>query len=460
MLGRISTLQPAAVSPVPFSRKEVRGQIIHLAWPVIGEQVLTTLATMVDAALMGHLSPIAMAAIGFTQMPHWLMTGLFMGLGVGVNALVARFQGAGQHADIPPATRAGFWLGLLLSAVMGVAVYLLAPWIVTAAGAQAEVVPVAARVLRLLVPGMTCAYWMMVMTAALRATGDTRTSLVINIGINVLNAGLAYSLIYGMFGLPALGVYGAGYATTTARALGAVTLLVVLLRRREGARLEWRKLAHIDWPLMLRIVKVGYVAATERMFSTLIYISYAIMVNGLGTVVAGAQNITVAAENITWMLASGFQMATAALVGQRLGAERPEEAEAVSLEATRMCMVLLGAVGLFFIVMPGPYLSLFTNDARVLALSSSALRIAGFTEIGTALVLTLNGSLSGAGDTRPLFLVTTGGGLIRLSLAVVFLKFLGLGLSGAWLAAGIDWIVRSSLIWWRFKSGAWKTVKV
>jgi putative MATE family efflux protein len=283
---------------------------------------------------------------------------------------------------------------------------------------------------------------------------------VINIGINVLNAGLAYSLIYGMFGLPALGVYGAGYATTTARALGAVTLLVVLLRRREGARLEWRKLAHIDWPLMLRIVKVGYVAATERMFSTLIYISYAIMVNGLGTEVAGAQNITVAAENITWMLASGFQMATAALVGQRLGAERPEEAEAVSLEATRMCMVLLGAVGLFFIVMPGPYLSLFTNDARVLALSSSALRIAGFTEIGTALVLTLNGSLSGAGDTRPLFLVTTGGGLIRLSLAVVFLKFLGLGLSGAWLAAGIDWIVRSTLIWWRFKSGAWKTVKV
>jgi len=453
-------LQPAVVATTSLSRKEIRGQIIHLAWPVIGEQVLTTLANMVDAALVGHLSPIAMAAIGFTQTPHWLMVGLFMGLGVGVNALVARFQGAGDHEHIPTATRAGFWLGLILALVMGVAVFAAAPWIIRAAGAQPEVVPVGAHLLRLLVPGMVAAYWMMVMTAALRATGDTRTSLVINIGINVLNALLAYGLIYGAFGLPELGIYGAGYATTTARTLGALALLWVLFRREDGARLEWSKLLHIDRDLARRIVRVGYVASTERMFSTLIYIFYAVMVNGLGTVVAAAQNITVAAENISWMLASGFSMATAALVGQRLGAGRPEEAEGVTKEATKMCMIILGAVGLFFIAWPGPYLAVFTDDPAVLALSTTVLRIAGFTEVCTALVLTLTGALSGAGDTRPLFLVTTGGGIIRLSLALLFIKFLGWGLAGAWAAAGVDWVVRSVLIYSRFRSGAWKTVKV
>ena len=453
-------MQPAVVATTSLSRKEIRGQIIHLAWPVIGEQVLTTLANMVDAALVGHLSPIAMAAIGFTQTPHWLMVGLFMGLGVGVNALVARFQGAGDHEHIPTATRAGFWLGLILALVMGVAVFAAAPWIIRAAGAQPEVVPVGAHLLRLLVPGMVAAYWMMVMTAALRATGDTRTSLVINIGINVLNALLAYGLIYGAFGLPELGIYGAGYATTTARTLGALALLWVLFRREDGARLEWSKLLHIDRDLARRIVRVGYVASTERMFSTLIYIFYAVMVNGLGTVVAAAQNITVAAENISWMLASGFSMATAALVGQRLGAGRPEEAEGVTKEATKMCMIILGAVGLFFIAWPGPYLAVFTDDPAVLALSTTVLRIAGFTEVCTALVLTLTGALSGAGDTRPLFLVTTGGGIIRLSLALLFIKFLGWGLAGAWAAAGVDWVVRSVLIYSRFRSGAWKTVKV
>ncbi|HLN59952.1 MAG TPA: MATE family efflux transporter [Symbiobacteriaceae bacterium] len=453
-------METAAVETPAFSRKEIRGQIIHLAWPVIGEQILTTLAGMVDAALLGHLNPIAMAAIGFTQTPHWLLTGLFMGLGVGVNALVARYYGAGQHDRIAPATRAGFWLGLLLSLLTGLLVWFGASWIVTVAGAQAEVVPVAADVLRLLAPGMVAAYWMMVMTAALRATGDTRTSLVINVGINVLNAAMAYALIYGAFGLPKLGVYGAGYATSTARILGALLLAWVLFQREEGARLEWRTLGQVDWSLVGRIVRVGYVASTERMTSTFVYIFYAILIASLGTIVSAAQNITVAAENVSWFLSSGFSMATAAMVGQRLGAGRPEQAEAVIKEATKMAVALLGVVGLCFIAFPGIYLSVFTNDPAVLSLGSAALRIAGFTEVGTALVLTLNGALSGAGDTRPLFIVTIGGGLIRLSLAYLFIKVLGLGLSGAWLAAGCDWVVRSALIWSRFRSGKWKTVKV
>jgi putative MATE family efflux protein len=456
----VSAVETAVAANGSFSRREIRGQIIHLAWPVIGEQILGTMAGMVDAALVGHLNPIAMAAIGFTQTPHWLMIGLFAGIGVGVNALVARYYGGGEHDKIAPATRAGFWLGLMLSLLMGVLISTFAPWVVAAAGAQPEVVPVAAGVLRLLVPGMVAAYWMMVMTAALRATGDTRTSLVINIGINVLNAGLAYALIYGAFGLPELGVYGAGWATSTARILGALMLLWVMLRRTDGARLELRSLLRTDWSLMKRIVNVGYVSSTERMISTVVYISYAVLIASLGTVVSAAQNIVVAAENISWFLASGFSMATAAMVGQRLGAGRSDQAEAVIKEATKMAAVLLGVVGLFFIAVPGLYLSIFTNDPDVLLHGSAALRIAGFTEVCVAVVLTLNGALSGAGDTRPLFVVTIGGGLIRLSLAFLFIKVLGLGLAGAWLAAGCDWVVRSVLIWWRFRSGKWKTVKV
>lgn len=457
-------MQPVTAinTTISFTKRDIRLQIFHLAWPVIGEQLLMTLAGMVDAALVGHLDTVSMAAVNFTQTPHWLMTGLFAGLGVGVNALVARFQGAGEYEEIESATRAGFWLGLLVSLLAGVVIYQYAPWIigVATAGKQPEAAPIAVHVLRLLVPGMVGAYWMMVMTAALRATGDTRTSLVINIGINVLNAFLAYGLIYGHFGLPHLGIYGAGYATTTARLLGTVTLLVIMLRRQSGARLVWRNLLTIDWSLLKRILNVGWVSSTERMFSTIVYIAYAVMVATLSTTAVAAQGITVAAENISWMLASGFSMATAAMVGQRLGAGRPDQAEAVAREATRICVALLGLLGLTFILVPGPYVALFTSDPGVRALSAQVLRIAGFTEAGTALVLTLNGALSGAGDTRPLFLVTIGGGVVRLCLAALFVLGLGFGLPGAWLAAGVDWVVRSALIWLRFRSGAWKTIKV
>jgi putative MATE family efflux protein len=453
-------VQPATECTTSPSRSAIRREIVHLAWPVIGEQLLATLANMVDTALVGHLGALATAAVGFTQFPFWLMQGLFMGLGVGVNALVARFYGAGEHHRIPPATRAGFWLGAGLSALLGALIYGLAPWIIAAAGAEADVVPVGTHVLRLMVPGMVALFWMMVMTAALRATGDTRTSLVINTGINVVNLLLGYGLIYGAFGLPALGVAGAGYATTTARILGAGVLFAILLGRKEGARLEWATLAHIDWDLLGRILRVGYVAASERMLSTLMYILYAVIIAKLGTAVAAAQNITVAAEQISWMLGTGFSMAAAAMVGQRLGAGRPADAEAVAREAAWMASAILLVVGVLFIAVPGPYLALFTSDAGVIAHSVPALQVAGFTEWTVGLALTLNGALSGAGDTRPLFGIAIGGGIIRLSLAYLFVMQLGWGLPGAWFAAGLDWLGRSALIWLRFRSGQWKTVQV
>lgn len=450
----------AAAPDPPSSRKAIRRTIFHLAWPVIAEQLLSTLANMVDTVLVGRLGAVSVAAAGLTQQPHWLMLGLFTGLGVGVNALVARFQGAGETDKIESATRAGFWLGLSTSAVACALLFAYAPAILRILGAGPDVAPIGAMLLRYLAPGMVAAFWMMVMTAALRATGDTRTSMLVNLGINLFNAILAWSLIYGHFGAPALGIRGAGIATTTARTLGALALLTILLRRQTGARLDWRRMLHVEWDLLRRIFRVGYVSSSERMFSTIVYMAYARMVATLGTVALAAHTITVSAENVSWMLSSGFSMATAAMVGQRLGARRTDEAEAVIREATVISVSLLSLLGLMFILLPGPYLSIFTGDREVTALGASALRVAGFTEACTAFVLTLNGALSGAGDTRPLFFVTMGGGFVRLAMAALLIFGLGWGLAGAWMAAGIDWVIRSFLIWLRYRSGAWKSVTV
>lgn len=453
-------MQPVAVAVKAPSRRHIQGQIVHLAWPVIAEQLLTTLANMVDTALVGRLGAVATAAVGLTQMPNWLMTGLFLGLGIGVNAVAARFHGAGEDQQLEATTRAGFWLAVVTSLLVGLLHHLFAPQIFAMLGAEAEVLPIGASFLRLMVPGMVASFWAIVMSAALRATGDTRTPMLINLGVNILNAILAYSLIYGHLGAPALGVQGAGIATSTARILGALTLFAVLLRRQTGARLAWRRLGRLDWELLGRILKVGAVSSGERMFSTVVYLAYARIVATLGTVAVAAQHIAVAAENVSWMLASGFSMATAAMVGQRLGAGRIEEAEVVVREANRMAMALLALLSLFFVLAPRPYVGLFTNDAGVLDLAAGALRVGGFAEVPTAIVLTLTGALSGAGDAKPLFLVTLGGGLVRLVMTAVMVLGLGMGLEAAWFAAVVDWLVRAFLIWLRFRTGAWKAVRV
>lgn len=444
----------------PIPRSTIRKQILTLAWPVVAEQLLATLANMVDTALVGRLGAVATAAVGLTQMPHWLLVGLFMGLGTGVNALVARFHGAGEDGQMEATTRAGFWLAVVTSLIMGALTYILAPQIFQVVGAEPDVLPVGVPFLRLMVPGMMAVFWSIVLSAALRATGDTRTPMVINLVANLLNGILAYAFIYGHFGAPALGVMGAGIATSATRILAALALFAILLRRETGARLAWRRMLSIDLPLLWRILKVGLVSSSERMFATVVYISYARIINTLGTVAVAAQHIAVQAENVSWMVASGFSMATAAMVGQRLGAGKPEEAEGVIREATRMAMIALGLLALIFIAVPRPYIALFTTDAAVLAMAAAALRVGGLAEVPTALVLVLNGALSGAGDAKPLFLVTLAGGIVRLAMTAWLILGLKLGLEAAWYAAFADWLVRAAVIWWRFRGGVWKTVKV
>lgn len=441
-------------------RSATRRQIVTLAWPVILEQLLATLANMVDTALVGRLGAVATAAVGFTQMPHILMVGLFAGLGVGLNALVARFHGAGEEHRLEPTTRAGFWLASTGSLLIGGLVYAFAPELFWLLGAEADVIPVGVPFLRLMVPGMIAIFWSTTMSAALRATGDTRTPMLINLVANILNAVFAYSLIYGHFGAPALGVTGAAIATTSTRVLAAGVLLLLLCRRESGARLDPRRLAQIDLLLLQRILRVGLVSSSERMFASVVYVAYSRMVNTLGTVAVAAQYVTVQAENVSWMVASGFAMAAAAMVGQRLGAGQTEEAEEVAREATRMAMAALGVLAVLFILVPRPYIAIFTGDEAVLPMAARALRIGGLGEVPTAIVLVLNGALSGAGDTKPLFLVTLAGGVVRLALTAVFILGMGLGLEFAWVAALADWLVRSTVIFRRFRAGVWKSVRV
>lgn len=453
-------METAVRVDLPAPRRTVRKEILKLAWPVVAEQLLSTMANMVDAVLVGRLGAVATAAVGLTQMPHWFLVGLFTGLGIGVNALAARFHGAGEEDRLEATTRAGFWLAVVTSLIAGSLVYIFSPQIFRMVGAEAEVLPVGVPFLRMMVPGMMAVFWSLVLSASLRATGDTRTPMLVNLGANLLNALMAYAFIYGHFGAPALGVLGAGIATSTTRTLAAVTLFLVLLRRDSGARLAWRQMLSVDRTLLWRILKVGVVASTERMFSVVVYIGYARIVNTLGTVAVAAQYIAVQAENVSWMLASGFSMATAAMVGQRLGAGKADEAEGVIKEATYMAMVALGVLAVIFIAVPRPYIALFTADAAVLTMAAAALRIGGLAEVPTALVLVMNGALSGAGDTKPLFLVTLAGGIVRLAMTAVLILGMGLGLEAAWFGAFGDWVVRAGVIWWRFRSGAWKTIKV
>lgn len=442
-------------------RQEVRRDLIQIAWPTALEQLASLATQMVDMAFVGRVGAYAVAAVGVVTQPLWITFGLAGALGAGVLALVARFTGAREEETVHRTVSTASWLGAALAVLLGAGLYFGASWIARTMGAPDDVHPYAVAYLQVLVPGLIGQYWFIAMAAALRAVGETRVPMLIALGVNIVNVVLDWLLIFGNLGFPALGVVGAGLATSIARALGAAASLMVLVLRPGPVSLRWHSCWRFNGDLAGRILRVAVPASVERTAASLSMVVFAILINRLGTVAIAAQQICYVTEDIIWLVAFGLGTSCGALVGQSLGARDPDRARLAIAEGLRLGGGFIVAVAVSFLLVPGLYMQIFTTDPAVIDLGSAALRVAAAADVAMGLALILNGALQGAGDTRVPALVTLlCSWVIRLSLAYAAIDILGWGLIGAWAAAGVDWAVRLVLLWARYRQGKWQEVAV
>lgn len=433
-----------------------------LAWPVVMEQALAMVSQVVDMAMVGRLGPEAVAAVGLSMQPFFLINALFMGLSVGTTALAARAVGAGNMEEAGKVTGQSVLVSLVLGALISYVGFIKSSWIITFMKADAPVRALGSSYVRAMMPGMLLFFVFTVATGALRGAGDTRTPMMINFAIQVVHVVTNYLLIFGNLGFPRLGVAGAGISTSISRILGGISILVVISRPKSKLVVDWRKVvAEFDWRLFGRILNIGVPAMAERVLTSSGQIAYARQVAGLGTLSYAAHSLALNVESFSYMPGMGFAVAATALVGQRLGAGDPEGAEKSALLSMRMGMLTMGTMGLLFFMFPGPFLRIFTDDPRVIAAGIPLLRIVAFTQIPESLGFVIPGALRGAGDTRVAMYVTVAGIWgVRLSLTYVLMHWFGLGLAAAWIAMFLDWVVRASLYWLRLKQGKWKTLRV
>lgn len=445
----------------PKGPQDLRKQILTLAIPVVLEQLLTTLTNMVDMMMVGHLGSEAVAAVGLSNQPLFLSMAIFMGIGVGTTALVARHTGARNAEIVESVTRQSFWVALVSAVVIAYVYYRFAPFIIRAMGAEPTVEPLGIAFMRYSGLGYVAMQWSQVMSGALRGRGDSMTPLYIGIGINIVNVILGYSLIYGYLGFPVLGVVGSALATTTARLGGAVVYLVILLRSNHPVRLRLASLLRLDFPVMWRVLRIGLPASGERVLQSMGMILFTRIVAGLGTLSMAAHQITVNAESISYMPAIGLATAGTALVGQRLGARDDQGAVSVAKETLRITMIAMASMSLAFFFLGKPYMSLYTNDLEVRALGVQMLAIAAAAQIPMGISFAMSGVLRGAGDTLFMMGVTMiGVWAVRLTITGGLTHYLGWGLAAAWASMFFDWSFRGACAYWRFRSGVWSSVKV
>jgi MATE family multidrug resistance protein len=440
-------------------------ELLRLAWPLILSNSFWTLQITLDRILLSKASSDALAAAMPAAMLFWTPITLLQYTANYATTFVAQYTGASQPRRVGPAV----WQALYFAIITGIAFLGLVPYAadLVALGGHAEhLQELEATYFRCL---CFSALPMLVTAAAssfFAGRGDSRTVLLINgVGLMV-NGLLAYAWIFGVWGLPALGIAGAGWATVAGSSASAVLAMALLLRRpyrtAYGTASGWR----FDGALFRRLLYYGLPNGLQVGLDTLAFTIFVFLLGRLGEAELAASNIAFTLNLVTFLPALGLGQAVAVLVGQRLGENRPDLAERTTWTGLRLSTLYMGFVALIYLLLPDLLARAFQNEEnaalwqRISALVPVLLRFVAVYTLFDSMNLVFSFALRGAGDTR--FVTALA---VALSWPVMVLP--------TWVAASYHW----SLYWpWtfaslyvvllalaflmRFRQGKWQSMRV
>ena len=441
--------------------------LMFLAWPAIAEQLLLTLVSYVDTAMVGSLGANATAAVAVNVSCAWLINGFLSALGVGYSVQVAHSIGAGK----PEQARKVVRQSMLAVLVCGLSLLLLgsflAPFIPQWMGAAPEILSDARAYIRIIFLALPFQAAAVMFSAVLRCMGNTRTPLMLNTFTNLLNILLNFLLIYpgrtlSLFGrsffMPGagLGVAGAAIATASSTALTGTLLALYLFLKKGPYQVHPGESFRPDRAVIRKAVTLGVPVGLERMTISLGHVLMTRLVSVLGTLPLAANHVAITAEALCYLPAEGISHAAMTLSGQCVGAREYDQAYEFGKRAAAFGLLLSFVMSLLLWLFCAPLASIFSPDMEVIGLSAQLLRIISIAEPWFCLSIVFSGMLRGAEDTRYPFavsLICMWGVRATLSLTAVFL--LHWDLSALWIIMGIDCTTRCVLMTVRFFSKKW-----
>ncbi len=443
---------------------QLRRIVLKLAIPAVISNLLYTFQTIVDTMMLGRYNDpaVSLSAAGIGGMLYFLTFPLIMGITTGGVAIIARRWGEKNYGNARYAFENLYVLLILLSIPIALFAIFFGWTLPAALGAGAEVTMEAYRYIMGIFIFYPFAVFMAAYHSSMRAAGDTRIPLLVDVFANSWNVFWNYTLIFGHFGMPELGVMGAGIATGSSYLFGS--LVYVLLQRAGKLRISPELLSRVrvDFSLMKKIVRIGIPAGVERgMWAITSFMYTALIIAVAGTVGYASFQVGLKAESLAYMPAFGFSIAATTLVGQSLGEGNREKARMAAIEATKMSMLFMGFAGALMVLFPGYIAAMFTDDPEIIKFAALYLFLMGFTEPALGALFTLAGGMRGAGYTKmPMVINLTGLMGIRLGLALVFAYPFGLGLMGVWLGMFFETFIRAAWMFLEFRRGKWMEVKV
>ena len=456
-------------------------EVMILAFPVIISNISRVFMHITDTAMVGHLGKNELVAVGMSGMIIWIAISIGIGFRIATQSVAARRVGEGKLFDCGVSLRNGQFACFIFTIPLSLLGYFFSDHIVRLFLNDIAVIPICSSYLSIVSFSIYFSVSAFVFQGFYTGIEKTKILMYVTIISNILNIYLNAALIYGYrniylffesYGLnwmpilwswydfPELGVKGAAIATLLSSILMMISYFIYLFHKEIRMKYEIFKL-NLDFQMMKKQFSIGYPQSLSEICLNCAFIMFYKIMGIIGTSQLAATQIVFAIAHASFLPAVGVGQACATLVGKYLGKENVEKASQSMIEGVRGAFMIMGTMGLIFILFPHYIVPLFTKDIEVLNLGVKILPWVGAIQFIDVFAITLWFSLSGAGDTK--FTAYTGiivswGVFIPLSY-LLGIKF-QFGLFGPWIAFGIYLFIETLVIIFRVRQGKWKHIKV
>ncbi|MBI4775098.1 MAG: MATE family efflux transporter [Deltaproteobacteria bacterium] len=441
--------------------------VFAISLPMVASMGSLTLMHFTDRVFLANYSVDTIAASMPAGIASFALVSFFLGVAGYTNTFVAQYTGSGAYNRLGAALWQAVYFSLASGVLLGIAAALAGP-LFDLVGHPPEVRKLEIVYFQILTLGSIFLLLEWTLACFYSGRGLTRTVMAVNAVGAALNIPLDYALINGVWGFPEMGIAGAGIATVAGQALMFLLYVrLIFTQKHDAAFGVWRNRS-FDGKLFLRLMKFGIPKGIQFFMDVFAFTFFVFMIGRLGTVELAATNIVFAINTLAFMPMIGFSIGVSTLVGQAIGARKPEAGEEAATSTIHITTAYMAFVALLFLLIPETLLRPFVSGGRdqaemstLVRLGVALLRFVALYCVLDAMNLVYAGALQGAGDTR---FVMEASAVLSLGVMIIpvfiCIRFLDAGLYAAWAFATAYAFALALIFWWRYRQGQWKQMRV
>lgn len=443
-----------------YSTGNLKEAIILLSIPMVLEMLMESAFSIADIYFVSRIGADAVATVGLTESLMTVVYSIGFGLGMATTAVISRRIGEKKPKEAANAAVQAIIAGFAVSLIFAVAGVFYSKEILATMGASPRIVNEYHMYAAISLGGNVIVMTLFIVNAIFRSAGDAAIAMRVLWLANLLNIALDPCFIFGLGPFPEMGVVGAAIATNIGRGIAVVYQFYLLFKGVGRIKLRLADV-RFDLPVTLKILRLSAGTIGQYLIATASWIGLMRIVSSFGSSAVAGYTIGIRIIIFFLMPSFGMSAAAATLVGQNLGAGKPDRAERSVWKTGKYNMILLGVVALFFIFLPGRFVGLFTSDPEVFEIGVNCLRILSFGFVAYGLGMTLISSFNGAGDTAtPTIINFFAFWIVEIGLAYGLAISMDFRETGVFYSIIFSEVLLTLIAAIVFKRGKWKLAKV